>query len=102
MIEIYPIFLNIIHRYCLFLGTLLILFTISQTMGIFSNNNSTKSITTKDFYFGAPEAEGENIRGQSLTIISEVLSGYSWRITERQIYNLLAEKELGNQQLLNL
>ena len=36
-------------------------------MGIFSNNNSTKSITTKDFYFGAPEAEGENIRGQSLT-----------------------------------
>lgn len=36
------------------------------TMGIFSLNSS-KTITTKDFYFGAPEAEGENVRGQSLT-----------------------------------
>lgn len=36
-------------------------------MGIFSNTNSIRRITTKDFYFGAPEAEGENVRGHSLT-----------------------------------
>ncbi len=36
-------------------------------MGIFSNRNTTRRITTKDFYFGAPEAEGENLKGCSLT-----------------------------------
>lgn len=35
-------------------------------MGIFSINNSDGIVTTKDFYFGAPEAEGENINGFSL------------------------------------
>ena len=37
-------------------------------MGLFSNKNTVrKNITTKDFYFGAPEAEGENMKGCSLT-----------------------------------
>lgn len=35
-------------------------------MGIFTNTVSRKNITTKDFYFGAPEAEGENLSGHSL------------------------------------
>lgn len=35
-------------------------------MGIFSNT-SKRNITTKDFYFGAPEAEGETVKGHSLT-----------------------------------
>lgn len=36
-------------------------------MGLFSNKNIVRNITTKNFYFGAPEAEGENIEGCSLT-----------------------------------
>lgn len=35
-------------------------------MGIFTFQKSNKEITTKDFYFGSPEAEGENITGSSL------------------------------------
>jgi hypothetical protein len=37
-------------------------------MGIFSknSNNTKKNLTTKDFYFGAPEAEGENVDGYRL------------------------------------
>lgn len=35
-------------------------------MGIFTFQKSNKEITTKDFYFGSPEAEGENIAGSSL------------------------------------
>lgn len=36
-------------------------------MVFFSKQRVKKDITTKDFYFGFPEAEGENIEGQSLT-----------------------------------
>lgn len=35
-------------------------------MGIIEKNKRTKSLSTKRFYFGAPEAEGENRRGYSL------------------------------------
>lgn len=36
-------------------------------MGLFSSQKNNRGITTKDFYFGFPEAEGENLKGQSLT-----------------------------------
>lgn len=36
-------------------------------MGLFSKQNVNNRISTKDFYFGSPEAEGENVNGQSLT-----------------------------------
>ena len=36
-------------------------------MRLFSKQKVKKDITTKDFYFGFPEAEGENKKGQSLT-----------------------------------
>ena len=52
-------------------------------MRLFSKQKVKKDITTKDFYFGFPEAEGENKKGQSLTdyfedyldIISELDKG---------------------------
>ena len=52
-------------------------------MGLFSKQKVKNNITTKDFYFGFPEAEGENVKGQSLTdyfedyldIISELDKG---------------------------
>lgn len=40
---------------------------LKHIMGLFSKQKINKKITTRDFYFGFPEAEGENVKGQSLT-----------------------------------
>ena len=63
-------------------------------MGIFDNYKSNKEITTKDFYFGSPEAEGENVTGSSLIDYFEDYLGVI-RELERNHFIFIGRKGVG-------